>query len=136
MDYLAAFIAGFISTLVFHQGVLAALHARGLWPKPAWPMTPTPPFRVPAVISLAFWGGLWGIALWLLVRGLTEAPYWSAAVAFGALAPSAVALLVVFPLKGMPLGGGWAPKVIVPVLVLNGAWGLGTALLLRLMPGF
>jgi hypothetical protein len=31
-------------------------------------MTPVPPLNAPAVISLAFWGGLWGIALWALIR--------------------------------------------------------------------
>ena len=134
MAYLWAFLAGFVSTLVFHQGVLALLHAQGLWPKPAWVMTPTPPLRVPAVISLAFWGGVWGIALWLLVRNLAGPGYWLGAVAFGAIGPSLVALLVVFPLKGLPLAGGWKARVIVPVLVLNAAWGLGVALLLRVLP--
>lgn len=133
MEYFEAFAAGFVATLVFHQGVLAALHAQGFWPKPAYVMTPTGPLHVPAVASLAFWGGVWGIALWLLVRDMGGPTYWVAATLFGALAPSAVALFVVFPLKGLPLGGGWAPKVIVPVLILNAAWGLGTALILRLL---
>jgi len=131
MDYAYAFVAGFVATLVFHQGVLAALHANGLWPRPAWPMARTEPLGVPAVISLSFWGGLWGVALWLLVRDQSGLAYWALALAFGAIGPSAVALFVVFPLKGLPLAGGWAAKVIVPVLVLNGAWGLGTALILR-----
>jgi hypothetical protein len=47
-----------------------------------------------------------------------------------------VALFVVFPLKGMPMAGGWDPKVIVGALILNGAWGLGCALILRYMPAF
>lgn len=136
MEYAKAFIAGFASTLVFHQGVLAALHATGLWPKPAWPMNPTKPFQVPAVISLAFWGGVWGIALWLLMRETAGLNRWSLAAGFGALAPSLVALLIVFPLKGLPLAGGGKPRVVVPVLVLNGAWGLGVALLLWLMAGY
>lgn len=136
MEYLRAFIAGFVSTLVFHQGVLAALHAAGLWPKPAWPMTPTAPFKVPAVISLAFWGGLWGIALWLLLQNMAGMNPWVLATVFGALGPSLVALLVVFPLKGLPLAGGWDPKVIGAVLILNGAWGLGVLVLLRLAARF
>jgi hypothetical protein len=133
MEYVKAFVAGFVATLTFHQGVLALLHAQGLWPKPAWPMTPTPPFHVPAVLSLSFWGGLWGIALWLLVRDQSGWGYWMLATAFGAIGPSLVALFVVFPLKGLPLAGGGAPKVIVPVLILNGAWGLGAALILRVI---
>ena len=132
MEYAYAFAAGFLSTLVFHQGTLAVLHKLGYWPKPAWPMNTTGPLHVPAVISLAFWGGLWGIPLWLMVRGLTGAPYWLCATAFGAVGPSLVALLVVFPLKGLPTGGGWKMSVIGPVLILNAAWGLGVAFLMRL----
>lgn len=133
MQTFKAFIAGFVSTLVFHQGALAALHAAGLSPKAPFAMTATAPFQVPAVISLAFWGGLWGIALWLVIRRARDLRYWTLAVVLGALGPSIVALFVVFPLKGMPLAGGWDPKIIVGALILNGAWGVGVALLMRLM---
>lgn len=132
MEYALAFLAGFIATLTFHQGTLAALHKAGLWPKPAYPMAQTQPFHVPAVISLAFWGGVWGLLAWELVRGKVGAPYWLGATLFGAIGPSVVALFVVFPLKGMPVAGGWNPKVILPVLLLNGAWGFGFALLMRM----
>lgn len=136
MDFVKAFIAGFVSTLVFHQGALALLHAAGLSPKAPFAMTATAPFQVPAVISLAFWGGLWGIALWLAIRGAPWLSYWILAVVLGALAPSIIALFVVFPLKGMPVAGGGDPKIIVGALILNGAWGLGVALLMRLMARF
>ena len=130
-EYVHPFIAGFIATLTFHQGTLFVLHKAGLWPKPAWSMARTGPIHVPAVLSLAFWGGLWGILLWYVVRNQTGIEYWLGATLFGAVAPSLVALLVVFPLKGMPVAGGWNPKVIIPVLILNGAWGFGVALLMR-----
>jgi hypothetical protein len=42
-------------------------------------------------------------------------------------------LFLVFPLKDMPMAGGWDPKLIVGALILNGAWGVGMALLMRLM---
>lgn len=132
MEYAYAFAAGFFSTLTFHQGTLAVLHQAGFWPKPPYPMAPTPPLGIPAVISLALWGGVWGIAAWLVIRAAPGAQYWLCATLFGAIAPSIVALFVVFPAKGMPLAGGGSPKVVVPVLVLNGAWGLGVALLMRL----
>lgn len=132
MELIKAFIAGFVSTLVFHQGAVAALHAAGRWPKPAYPMTPTAPFKVPAVISLAFWGGLWGIALWLAIGGAAGLNYWLLWIVLGALGPTVVALFVVMPLKGMPVAAGWDPKIIVGALILNAAWGFGVALLLRL----
>jgi hypothetical protein len=94
-------------------------------------MSPVPPFGVPSVISLAFWGGVWGIALWLMIRGAKGARRWVLAVVLGALLPTIVALFVVFPLKGLPVGGGWKPDLLVGALLLNGAWGAGVALLMR-----
>jgi hypothetical protein len=133
MRAFTAFLAGFLATLVFHQGLLAILHLTGASPRAAWSMAPTPPLQVPQFLSLAFWGGLWGILLWLLVRSLAGSPqYWITALLFGALAPSVIALFVVLPLKGLPVAGGWDRKLIVGALLLNGAWGIGTALLLRL----
>jgi hypothetical protein len=88
---------------------------------------------VPAVMSLAFWGGVWGIAIWPLLRHAAGSAYWLRALLIGAVGPSAVALFVVFPLKGMGVAGGWDPKIIVGALILNGAWGLGVALLMSWM---
>lgn len=127
-----AFLAGFAATVTFHQGTVAVLRAAGIWPKRAFAMAPTKPFGIPAVISLALWGGAWGVGLWLLLRDQPDPRYWVFAAAFGMIAPSLVALLVVFPLKKMPLAGGGDLKVIVPVLLMNGSWGLGFALLMRL----
>ena len=133
MEFVKAFSAGFVSTLVFHQGVLAALFAAGLSPKAPFSMTATAPFHVPAVISLALWGGLWGMVLWFAIRATSGLSYWALAVVLGALGPSIVALMIVFPLKGMPLAGGCDPTIIAGALLLNGAWGLGVALLMWLM---
>ena len=57
-----AFAAGFVATLVFHQAVLALLHTFGFAPRAAWPMQGVPPFGIPSVISLAFWGVIFGLA--------------------------------------------------------------------------
>ena len=132
MSYAKAFLAGFLSTLVFHQGVLALLHGLRMTPRNPWVMTPTPPMGVPAVLSLAFWGGVWGIALWLMIRGAAGSKYWLLAVVLGAILPTLVAFFVVFPMKGLPIGGGWKPDLIVGALLLNGAWGFGVALFMRL----
>jgi hypothetical protein len=132
MTYLKAFIAGFASTLGFHQGLLWLLYAGGVSPQAPWNMTPVPPLNVPAVMSLAFWGGVWGIVLWALIRTSRGGAYWAKALVIGALGPSVVAWFVVMPIKGMGFAGGWGPKIIVGALLLNGAWGLGVALLMRL----
>jgi len=133
MLYFKAFLAGFVSTLLFHQGTLAILHATGATPRAPFSMEPTAPLGIPAVLSLAFWGGLWGIVLWLVVARFEEsALYWVVAVVFGAIAPSLVALFVVLPLKGQPAAGGGKLALIVSALLLNGAWGLGVAVFMRL----
>ena len=133
MNAVRAFFAGFLSTLIFHQGLLAALHAAGISPRAAFDMTAVPPLGIPSVLSLAFWGGLWGVALWLMIRRSTGAKHWLLAIALGAVLPSAVALFVVFPMKGLAIGGGYDPKLIIGALLLNGVWGFGVALGLKLM---
>jgi hypothetical protein len=124
-----AFVAGFLATLIFHQGMLALLHVLGPAPAP-FNMTPTGPLGVPAVLSLAFFGGLWGMFLWRVLCGTRGARYWIRAIVVGALAPSAFAWFVVMPLKGFGVAGGFDPKIIVGALLVNAAWGLGTGLFL------
>jgi hypothetical protein len=133
MNYLKAFLAGFASTLLFHQGLIAFLHAFGFIPRVPYSFAPTMPFHVPQVISLAFWGGVWGIPLWLAIRRKGSVKYWFTALVFGALFPSIVAWFVVFPLKGLPVAGGWKPSGILVGLLVNGAWGIGVALLMKMM---
>jgi hypothetical protein len=133
MQHVKAFIAGFLSTLLFHQTVLGLIHLGNPAAPAPFNWVATAPLGVPAVISLAFWGGVWGIVLWLLIRNLEGAKHWILATVIGALGPSAVALFVVMPLKGMGMAAGWDPKIIVGALILNGAWGIGVALLMRLM---
>jgi hypothetical protein len=133
MTWIKAFLAGFLSTLVFHQGTLAILHAAGATKRSPYSMAHTAPLGVPAVLSLAFWGGLWGILLWLTIaRFQGTGRYWLLAAVIGAIAPSLVALFLVFPLKGQPVAGGGKADVIAGALILNGMWGLGVALLMRL----
>ncbi|MEW6665261.1 MAG: hypothetical protein AB1512_08580 [Thermodesulfobacteriota bacterium] len=126
------FVAGFLATLVFHQLMLALLWGAGVAPSPPFSMVPTRPFYVPAVISLAFWGGIWGIFFAFLherfSRGLG---YWVTAFLFGAVLPSLVALLVAFPLKGLPVGGGWQFPLLLTVFLVNGAWGVGSGVFLK-----
>ena len=97
-------------------------------------MTPVPPFGVPQSLSAAFWGGLWGVAYALLEPRLTaRLGWWPGGLAFGAVLPVLVLWFVVLPLKGQPVGGGFAPlsRVLLTV-VIHAAFGLGTAVIFRL----
>lgn len=131
---LYGFAAGFLATLIFHQLALLVLWNAGIAPVGPFPMDPTQPLGVPALFSLAFWGGVWGVLFAMADRLFPSgAGYWVMAFLFGAILPSLVALVVVMPLKGMPMGGGWAPALLLTALLINGAWGIGTGIFLRLM---
>jgi hypothetical protein len=130
---LFGFIAGFVSTLTFHQLTLAAVWKLGLAPFAPFSLAATAPFGVPAVISLAFWGGLWGVLLaWVEHRFPPPPHYWTVAFLFGAILPPLVAVLVVFPLKGQTVtGNGWS--LLLTAILINGAWGLGAGWVLRML---
>lgn len=125
MGYLRAFVAGFLATLIFHQGLVALLHVAGVIPFAPYDLASTWPLGVPKVVSLAFWGGVWGVVLWPLVRRARGAGYWLRWLVAGAVGPTLVGLVVVLPLKGIPVG----PASVVIGLLVNGVWGLGTGLL-------
>ena len=125
------FAAGFTATLVFHQLMLALLWGSGIAPAAPFGMAPTRPFHVPAVISLSFWGGIWGIIFAFLEKFFPRHGYWVVAILFGAVLPSFFALFMVFPLKGLPMAGGWKPLLFLIAFLVNGAWGWGTAIFLR-----
>jgi hypothetical protein len=127
------FLAGAASVVVFHQGLGELLHATGETSREFYSFAPTKPLGVPQLASLAFWGGLWGIALaaaFARTRGLGALPI--GALVFGAVLPTLVAWFVVAPLKGTPLAAGGAPGAMLLGVVLNGAWGLGTGIGLAL----
>jgi hypothetical protein len=126
------FIAGFLATLIFHQGAWLALYQIHFIPadRPPWPLDPVPPFGVPSVISKAFWGGLWGVVLAPFLDRYRGPTYWVSWIVVGALFLTLTALYVVSPIKGEPIPPLW-PRFYYALLV-NGAWGLGTALFLRL----
>ncbi len=134
VPFFFAFIAGFCSVLIFHQGMLSLLHAAGVAPASPFPYAPTKPFGMPQIWSLAFWGGVWGIVFALASRRFPGGiGYWLLAVIFGAVGPTFVAWFVVLPLKGLPMGGGWKPSGMATGLMVNAAWAVGTALILQAM---
>jgi hypothetical protein len=134
---LIGFVAGYFATLTFHQLMVAFLYAVGVAPFAPFSMTATQPFGAPSVISLAFWGGVWGILFALVDRAFPrKVGYWVTAFLFGGVLASLVALLVVLPLKGRPMGGGWHFPLLVTALIANGSWGVGTGFFLMLWRGW
>jgi hypothetical protein len=127
------FLGGALAVLIFHQSLWYLLNLIGLIPpeRPAWPLDPIPPFFVPSVISKAFWGGLWGAILAPLLSRLRGRCYWAGWIIVAAIALPLVAFFVVPPIKGQPIPELW-PRFLVSMMV-NGTWGFGTALFLRLV---
>src|SRR5258706_14073528 len=80
------FIAGFCGTIFFHQPALWLLHIAGVTPRTPYVMTPVPPLGVPSVISLAFWGGGWGVILIPAISRIqNRGAYFPAAIRFGGI---------------------------------------------------
>ena len=133
---LLGFSAGFLATLTFHQFTLALLYVINLSPFGAFPMGLTAPFGVPTTLSLAFWGGVWGI-LYVFVhhRFPRGATYWLTAFLFGGVLTSIVALFIVSPLQGGPIAANGNVTVLLVVFLINGAWGFGTGLLVGALAG-
>jgi hypothetical protein len=131
------FVAGFISVWIFSNGVIALLYAAGApVPLTPWSMTPVPPFGLPRSVSGAFWGGLWGVVYALLEPRLTaRLGWWCGGLAFGAVLPLFTLWFVVMPLKGIPIGGGFTPTGVPVDILLHAVFGLGTAIVFRLVSG-
>ncbi len=127
-----AFIAGALAVPVFHQILLLLLYVAKIVPFAPFNWTPTKPFGIPDIISISFWGGVWGVVFALtLPRWFHGTADWVAALVAGGVALTLVYMFVVVPLQS-----GHLPPDIVGLFVigflLNAAWGIGWALFLEL----
>jgi hypothetical protein len=144
-------VAGFLATVTFHQIGIWILHTVGFISFTPWNMAPRPPIAlplgvggipftlaIPSVLSLAFWGGVWGILFVLIERWLARFPggYWVGATVFGAIVPTLVLMFVVFPLRGQPVGAGFAMNLVLTFVLVHGLRGLGTAVFLGVLTGW
>lgn len=132
MKWLRWFVAGAIAVPLFHQVALWILNMTGAISRRPFAMTPTEPFGIPQLISLAFWGGVWGLILGIFLSERTpRVRYWLFALIFGAVAPTLVAAFIVAPLKGQPMAADL--RFFLNGALLNGAWGVGTAAVYALL---
>ena len=125
------FVAAVIAVLTFHQGMWELLHVAalpGLTMPPWFPMDGVPPWAVPRVLNLCFWGGLYGIVFGLLLPRF-RLPVWLCGLITGFIA-AFTGLVIVSAIKGEPIGGGWVLLTWVRSLLINGSWGLGLGLIL------
>jgi hypothetical protein len=140
------FIAGALSVVTVMSAAWWLTQAAGYIPanaNPLWTMEPRVPvwiarsiagmnWDIPRVANLAFWGGVWGLALSLLFAGLRGAAWWLAWILAGAIVVAAMAIWGVPAIKGQPLAAPSAQRLLISGF-LNGMWGLGAAIWLMLL---
>jgi hypothetical protein len=133
------FLAGFLATVLFFNGAWAVMQSLLGWlpatAPPPWAYAPTvPPFGVPRMLNLPFWGGVWGIVLSFVLLRARGVTYWIGWTLLGALALTLVGTFVVPLIKGQTIADITKSLSLVRLqngLILNGAWGLGSAILLK-----
>jgi len=119
-------VAGALATLLFHQTTLQVLYWCGVVARPAFRMAVVPPFNMPMVVSVTFWGAIFGVIVGFLprlpggtvVRGI-------AAGLFALL----MAWFVVRPLAGHAAAFGWQIKPMAISALANLMWGFGVVLI-------
>ena len=133
---LKGFLAGALSVVTVMSCAWWIARSAGWLPanaNPLWSFAPAvPPFGVPRVINLMFWGGVWGLALAILFRNLRGSSYWLAWLLAGAIAVAGTAIFIVPAIKGAPFAVPTAQRLMTSGF-LNGAFGLGAGLWLLLL---
>ena len=128
----AAFLLGAVAVLVVHQPVIGLFHLLGLTPLMPYSLAGRPPWGVPAFLALTFWGGVWTIPISLILDRLSRGwPYWVGAVLLGSLPPTLTSILIILPLKGIPMSAFFQAVGAVAGFATNGIWRLGFAALWR-----
>ena len=97
-------VAGAVSVLLFHQTSLQILFWLGLAPQAAFRVAHVPPFNMPMVVSITFWGAVYGGIFAALTDRLRKPLWW-----FGwplGLCAMLIGWFVFQPLKGQPMAFG------------------------------
>ncbi len=132
---LMGFFAAALAVLLFHQGMVAALRLLVLpglqLDRAPYDLAPVPPFGIPAVLDLAFWGGVYGIVFGLAAPYLMR-PLLIPGLLLGVIA-TVIGAFVVAPLKGLPSGAFWLTDAWARALLLNGFWGIGLGIIYSLI---
>lgn len=126
------FVAGALAVMTFHQGTVEFLHLVGLTPQAAYRVTPVQPFSIPLIVSLSFWGGVYGLLFGVLRPRFPAVPLWAAGLCLGIIA-ALVGMFIVAPIKGNVIAHGGQAWPIARSLLVNGIWGIGVGLLLPVL---
>lgn len=134
---LTGFLAGALSVLVFHQGMILLLGTLNVIPASPWSFRPIPPLGVPALLNSMFWGGLWGIGFVAVVDRMLRGDYRLRGVLYGLIGPFLLGNGLLVPLiRGGPLLWGGQPMRMLIGALIASAFGLGLALFVPFVTRF
>jgi hypothetical protein len=92
-------------------------------------MRPVPPWHVPGIVNLMFWGGLWGVLYALVADKLPGGASWLKGAIFGIIGPILIgSWLVGAFLKGQPLLAGLQPNRWIAGLLIGIGFGVALGL--------
>lgn len=128
------FLAAALAVLIFHQGMILALHLAKQTPNFPWSMRPAGPYNVPAIVNSMFWGGLWGVAYAAVGHLIPIAATWLRGLVFGLAGPWLLGNGLLVPLfkSGPYLFGFAAPRMLIGALIAS-AFGIGLALIFAIL---
>jgi hypothetical protein len=124
-------IAGAIAALVFHQTTLQIFFWLGLAPQAAFRIAHVPPFHAPMVVSVTFWGALYG-GLFGWVTPRLKGPLWLYGLVAG-LCAMLLSWFVIRPLSGASVAFDWQQAAMLRSFAANEMWGLGVGLILPIL---
>jgi hypothetical protein len=124
-------VAGAISVLIFHQTTLQIFFWLGLAPQAAFRVGHVPPFNMPMVLSITFWGAVYGGVFGLLMPRM-RGPIWLNGLFLG-LCAMLISWFVFLPLNGKPMAFAWHAWPMLRSCVAYGVWGLGVGMFLPMM---
>ena len=124
-------VAGAVSVLLFHQTSLQILFWLGLAPQAAFRVAHVPPFNMPMVVSITFWGAVYGGIFAALTARLRKPLWW-----FGwplGLCAMLMGWFVFLPLKGQPMAFGGQIGPMLRTFLAYSLWGVGVTLIMPLL---
>lgn len=132
---LYGFIAGALSVLIFHQGMVLILWLLGQTANFPWNIRATvPPLGIPALVNQMFWGGLWGIGFAALGHLIPIRNLAARGAAYGLIGPMLLGNGLLVPLlKGGAFFWTWPAQRFLVAGLIAAAFGLGVAVILNAM---
>lgn len=128
------FVAGALSVLVFHQGMVLALHLMGQIPGFPWSLRSVAPLGVPQIVNQMFWGGLWGIGFVFVGARIPVPSDIGRGAIYGLLGPWLLGNGILVPLfKSGTLLFGFNPQNMWRGALIGAAFGIGIAVFIRLL---